>query len=1039
MNITYHNYPETIVDVDWTKIPKNIREVKDDMQEFYELYNDDATIKETFDLFLTNVNKHLPKEVKKPAPAKRSSSKKDDVINEKKVDQAFLLSLKNVMKLMPKHQVKIMRGNHEMYDELVRINKELGNIPTKEQGKTADESTVYAHYFYGQTDHFILDRQGFERLFNFTILNGDSEMAELGYVGVDELVNNGRVELDFYWKPVTLAQAKYKADSDYFENPNKKKPVKEEAPAKKESKKPKNLAEFKKWMKANIGNDLYLLSIIKFFKDVPKEEKRVIKTVQTNSFSTLTPRGTESWLDYGKASNWKFTNEFAKNVSDGANLTYFYEKPADFGTSTAPAKKESKLKTTKLKNATNFVIVNTVNGEGYSEPTVKYSNNYAKAVKEYLEQAKMFEYGGWEKGNAKTNIVEYINGDDAGTVHLLSFDTQFAIIEINPDTNNAFINYKAKTYIEATKELRKMVNVKKGIFESDDVQEWNDDEVDNFGSHSELADGFVYYEIVGEMPKVEAKKPAPAKKKTIKPVIEKEAVNFYNDEFRLLRRFYNLVTKKENPSFRSVQLLYMAFEKTAVARKVRKTSTDATLYNTCNTKLVKIYNAIAPGKNDAKIIIEDKVLLKELEKLVKGKQVDASISLLNRVINMQGTAPDNIKVERLVKAIENAIKNKKVTESNRLYTEIVTAKTELKSYLKGDVKKVPVKKQGLSRPVVKKKVVTKKNVQKAVKKSKSKPLSLVLPKEPTNKVTVMVGEKPAEPKAVYKVETIKGGVSTKAPLLNTPASVILPIEMPEIKEVPKQEPPKTVIKKTPKNIKHNLKPISVKSNAVHQYYNISGDIATLLGAIEIKPVHSVAVTLDAPQGSGKTRAFFQIINEFSKNYKCLFISAEEHPESALFLQKVEQYIDPANQNNVFAVDETNFEKIKLLIPDFDIIFFDSWNKIAEKNKGVDFDNDLRKGFDGKLFPCIFQRTTGGTMRGGAKAQFDGDVILKISKEDDFKYNFIYADKNRYQNKPLNEVCYNIYEQKLVPLSQLGLADESIEDNLKDLIGKKFIV
>ncbi len=214
---------------------------------------------------------------------------------------------------------------------------------------------------------------------------------------------------------------------------------------------------------------------------------------------------------------------------------------------------------------------------------------------------------------------------------------------------------------------------------------------------------------------------------------------------------------------------------------------------------------------------------------------------------------------------------------------------------------------------------------------------------------------------------------------------------------------------------NGLKPVNIRTNnKAHEYYKITGDIATLLGNIEVKPVNSVAVTLDAPQGAGKTRAFFQFINEFASNgYKVLFVSAEEHPQSSLFQKKLDQYVQPENQNNVFAIDSTNFNEISQLILSFDIVFFDSWNKIAEKNKGIDFDSDLRKKFDSKLFFAIFQRTGTGTMRGGSKAQFDGDIILKIVKENDFKENYVIADKNRYTNEDIHEIKYNIFHQKLV--------------------------
>jgi len=55
------------------------------------------------------------------------------------------------------------------------------------------------------------------------------------------------------------------------------------------------------------------------------------------------------------------------------------------------------------------------------------------------------------------------------------------------------------------------------------------------------------------------------------------------------------------------------------------------------------------------------------------------------------------------------------------------------------------------------------------------------------------------------------------------------------------------------------------------------------------------------------------------------------------------------------------------------------------------------------------------MRGGASAQFDGDIIMKIDKDKDgdFKKNYVYHDKNRYQSKDLNTLKFNIYQQKLI--------------------------
>jgi antirestriction protein ArdC len=207
----------------------------------------------------------------------------------------------------------------------------------------------------------------------------------------------------------------------------------------------------------------------------------------------------------------------------------------------------------------------------------------------------------------------------------------------------------------------------------------------------------------------------------------------------------------------------------------------------------------------------------------------------------------------------------------------------------------------------------------------------------------------------------------------------------------------------------------LKSNPKpNQTYKISGAIRELLGDVEIKPYGSVAITIDAPQGAGKTTFAFQFIEEFAKNgYKCLFASLEEHKDSNIFKDKANRFLSQKAKENFYPVSdlEDNFETLKKMIPFCDIIIIDSWNKLLEIDKAISFDNDLRKAFDGKLFLCIFQRTVNGTMRGGASAGFDGDIILKMHKDtEDFNNNFVYADKNRYNGNPLN---YNVAKKAII--------------------------
>ena len=130
---------------------------------------------------------------------------------------------KKLKAFMPMHQRAVVRewGEETKLDVLIPLEKQIEAIP-KSQGEThTNQTIVYAHFFYAESDWFITEWVDENRLFGYTILNGDSVMSEWGYLSLDELTGNGRVELDFHWKPKYLPEAQYKADPNYFKKPTK--------------------------------------------------------------------------------------------------------------------------------------------------------------------------------------------------------------------------------------------------------------------------------------------------------------------------------------------------------------------------------------------------------------------------------------------------------------------------------------------------------------------------------------------------------------------------------------------------------------------------------------------------------------------------------------------------------------------------------------------------------------------------------------------------------------------------------------------------
>ncbi len=200
------------------------------------------------------------------------------------------------------------------------------------------------------------------------------------------------------------------------------------------------------------------------------------------------------------------------------------------------------------------------------------------------------------------------------------------------------------------------------------------------------------------------------------------------------------------------------------------------------------------------------------------------------------------------------------------------------------------------------------------------------------------------------------------------------------------------------------------NNTSREYYEIDDkEISDFLGKIEIKSKESVAITIAGEQGSGKTRFVFQLINAFANKYKVGHASMEEHPDSALYEDKAVQYWSNKAINEVEAPDISSMAQLHKLIQENDVIVIDSFPKLKKLDKSVYLD-DLRKKYHGKLLIIIFQLTTSKQMRGGSDSQFDADVVLFAEKADDYKQNYIYIDKNRYNDR--DDLKFNIYDRKI---------------------------
>lgn len=205
-----------------------------------------------------------------------------------------------------------------------------------------------------------------------------------------------------------------------------------------------------------------------------------------------------------------------------------------------------------------------------------------------------------------------------------------------------------------------------------------------------------------------------------------------------------------------------------------------------------------------------------------------------------------------------------------------------------------------------------------------------------------------------------------------------------------------------------------KNNIVHEYYKIPNpEIAKFLGKVEKKKKESVVITIAGGQGSMKTRLCFQYMNCFAQNYKVGHASIEEHPESALYEDKIHEYLDQKALSNIKSPEISSIDDVHKLIRENDVVVIDSFSKLLEMQKGIGLDKDFRKAYDGKLFIIIYQLTSDGKMRGGSSSQFDGDIISFIEKMPNYEDNYCYHDKNRYNKENLEDLKFNIFSGKLV--------------------------
>lgn len=238
---------------------------------------------------------------------------------------------------------------------------------------------------------------------------------------------------------------------------------------------------------------------------------------------------------------------------------------------------------------------------------------------------------------------------------------------------------------------------------------------------------------------------------------------------------------------------------------------------------------------------------------------------------------------------------------------------------------------------------------------------------------------------------------------------------------------------TPRNNSLANKMATLQNRTFETFIIAEPQMQAFLGDVERKNTGSTAITITGGAGSGKTRFAFQFINALAQNYKVGHASLEEQPDSKLYFDKVQQYLDQTAQANVEAPEIENMQDLQALIERNDVIVIDSFTKIREWDRNFLLDRDLRKKYNGKLFLIIFQQTVAGNMRGGTTSEFDGDIILYTQVFPDYRENYIYPSKNRYNSTPSEQLRYSVYHQQLLPSESTPSDSSPVTSNTYEVI------
>lgn len=123
-------------------------------------------------------------------------------------------SLKNLAPFVPRFQLSILEGlidgeeGQYFIDTVVELDYLIQQMPqTYEQDGKGDQAVAYLHYFRGNMDWYITEKDMEDEQLQAFGLANLGYGAELGYISIEELKANN-VEIDLHFVPTFVGKLK---------------------------------------------------------------------------------------------------------------------------------------------------------------------------------------------------------------------------------------------------------------------------------------------------------------------------------------------------------------------------------------------------------------------------------------------------------------------------------------------------------------------------------------------------------------------------------------------------------------------------------------------------------------------------------------------------------------------------------------------------------------------------------------------------------------------------------------------------------------